>query len=206
MKYLVIATALLTSTAAQAADIAQQKYDWSGAYIGIQAGGRWADEHLFAHVGWGPGDFYNKPTGGLIGGYAGYNYMLGKIVIGIEAGATLNSVSDVWTIQHYDYKTTAQELFTMSARLGYAIDKALVYGTAGYAHAKYKMEYFDFPSDHTSYDGYNIGAGMEYAFTSNIIGRAEYRYYDFGKHGEPHDGGRISNKQQTAILGLAYKF
>lgn len=199
--------ALLAATTAQAADIGAPTYNWTGAYIGVQAGGRWAEEHLFGHAANGETDFYNKPSGGLVGGYIGYNHQFENVMLGIEAGAALNSVTDIWTIQHYDYKTTAEQLFNINARLGYVLDKSLIYGTAGYAHTKYKLEYIDFeyPSETTSRSGWNIGVGAEYAVTDNIIARAEYRYYDFGKINYV-GAGRSTYKQQTAVLGLAYKF
>lgn len=214
MKSFAIAAALIASTAAHSADLNAQPYNWSGAYIGIQAGGRWAEEHVEGMGGNGPIVLDIKPKGGLIGGYAGYNHQFGSFVLGAEAGATLNSVSDKWNMSFTDYEDKAKSLTSLNARFGYAIDRTLLYATGGWSHAKYSTSmlpdssgigFITYDSSHTR-NGYNIGAGVEYAFTDNIIARAEYRYFNFGKVTYEGGGGQAKYKQQTAILGLAYKF
>lgn len=214
MKYLAIAAALLASTSAQAADLTAQPYNWSGAYIGIQAGGRWTEESVNAVSGEGPISLGIKPKGGLIGGYAGYNHQFGNIVLGAEVSATLNSVSDNWNMSFTDYEDKAKSLTSLNARFGYAIDRTLLYATGGWSHAKYSTSmrpdssgigYITYDSKQNR-NGYNIGAGVEYAFTDNIIARAEYRYFNFGKVVHEASEGQTKYKQQTAILGLAYKF
>lgn len=212
MKYLAIAAALLASTSAQAADVTATPYNWSGAYIGIQAGGRWAEESISGHFANGVSGWDVKPSGGLIGGYAGYNHQISNIVIGVEVGVAFNNISDYWFLWPLDYKSSAEQLISVNARLGYALDRTLFYGTAGYTKARYKFEIvsdfhdYDIPPEKYNRNGYNIGAGIEYAFTDNIIARAEYRYFNFGKVTYQGDGGQAKYKQQTAILGLAYKF
>ncbi len=58
--------------------------------------------------------------------------------------------------------------------------------------------------------GWTIGAGVEYAFTNNLIGRAEYRYTDFGSEdlasvrGFPD--GTLDLSTNDIRLGIAYKF
>ena len=58
--------------------------------------------------------------------------------------------------------------------------------------------------------GWNIGAGIEYAATDNLILRAEYRYTDFGSktfHGLwGEDEGKIKLRTNDIRLGVAYKF
>jgi outer membrane immunogenic protein len=58
---------------------------------------------------------------------------------------------------------------------------------------------------------WTVGAGLEYAFLNNLIGRVEYRYSDFGTFSyapavfapfvENH---RITENQ--VLVGLSYKF
>ncbi len=214
MKYLVIATALLTSTAAQAADIAQQKYDWSGAYIGIQAGGRWADEKTEAQGAHGRINTVSKPNGGLIGGYLGYIYQMDSFLFGAEISAALNSVSYDWNMSFTDYHDKAKSLTSLNARFGYAIDRTLIYATGGWSRAKYSRSMrpdnsgigFVTYDESLNRNGFNVGLGTEYAFTENIIARAEYRYFNFGKQSFEANFGSAKYRQQTAILGLGYKF
>lgn len=214
MKYLAMVAALLASTSAQAADLNAQPYNWSGAYIGIQAGGRWAEESVSGDTSSGPLSLSIKPNGGLIGGYAGYNYQIGSVVLGAEVSAAFNPVSYRWNMSFTDYHDKAKALTSINARFGYAVDRTLLYATGGWSHAKYSTSMrpdnsgigFVTYDESFSRNGFNIGLGAEYAFTDNLIARAEYRYYNFGKVTYQADGGQAKYKQQTAILGLAYKF
>src|SRR5215467_15669023 len=84
----VVASILAGAGAAGAADLAVKAppmaapvylSDWAGFYIGINGGGGWAETKF---------DFFTgnnaKPTGGLIGGHAGYNWQYGSVVAGLE--------------------------------------------------------------------------------------------------------------------------
>jgi outer membrane immunogenic protein len=59
--------------------------------------------------------------------------------------------------------------------------------------------------------GWTIGAGLEYAFTDNIIGRIEYRYADNGHESRsgiflfPTQPARVDLTTNDVRLGLAYK-
>jgi outer membrane immunogenic protein len=59
-----------------------------------------------------------------------------------------------------------------------------------------------------TYVGWTVGAGLEYAFTNNLIGRIEYRYTDYGD--ETHPPSIIvphTDDLQTSDvhLGVSYK-
>src|SRR5215470_17400977 len=53
--------------------------DWAGFYIGINGGGGWAETKFDFDTA-----FNAKPTGGLVGGHAGYNWQYGSVVAGVE--------------------------------------------------------------------------------------------------------------------------
>lgn len=68
-------------------------YNWTGFYIGGQAGGGWFSDQVTngpnaadGTINFPPGFVHNKVngSGGLAGGYAGYNYQIDQLVIGIE--------------------------------------------------------------------------------------------------------------------------
>ena len=77
-----------------------------------------------------------------------------------------------------------------TARLGWAINRVLLYGTAGagFGHAKLTTTVTQDTDDSTSFSksetlvGWSVGAGVEYAlpFSSHWLLRAEYRYTDLG--------------------------
>jgi outer membrane immunogenic protein len=60
-------------------------------------------------------------------------------------------------------------------------------------------------------DGWSVGAGLEYAFSSNFLGRIEYRHTDLGKAtfldssiNSAEQGNNV--KLDDIRVGLAYKF
>lgn len=62
--------------------------------------------------------------------------------------------------------------------------------------------------------GWTAGAGLEYAFTQNLIGKFEYRYYDFGnftRGGNPLTPNgqlpyKVDSTYSSLLLGVNYKF
>jgi outer membrane immunogenic protein len=191
-------------------------FSWTGGYIGGQVG------YL-----WGEGDFISEdgttaevePDGWLGGIYVGYNYQLdNNLVIGGDADFAWTGADDRATA--FDDGGTPigsvdSELEWEGAvrlRLGYAVDRFLPYIAGGVAFAQLSAEAIDdsgsLGSDDDTGVGWTLGAGVEYAFTDNLVGRAEYRYTDFGDFDFA-----ISNFTATSDLttndvrlGIAYKF
>ena len=83
--------ALSIATAAQAADIARPGYDWTGFYLGANAGVAWNNSvNNDVYI---DGDRINEfrnnidgdQTAFTAGGLLGYNYQIDQIVLGVEA-------------------------------------------------------------------------------------------------------------------------
>jgi outer membrane immunogenic protein len=106
---------------------------------------------------------------------------------------------------------------TVRGRLGFAMDRALIYGTGGFAWAHnnatvniaagpFSARLFD-DKDHT---GWTAGGGIEWAFTNNWSAKVEYLYMDLGSKGYTFVGGlppvNVDLKVHTAKIGLNYKF
>ena len=103
-------------------------------------------------------------------------------------------------------------------RVGYAIDNLLLYTAGGVSFADDKVTQtnnFVGISNSITRDlvGWNVGAGAEYAFTSNWIGRLEYIHDGFGKKTYDFQAlpGTFANRrvgldQNTFRVGLSYKF
>lgn len=136
--------------------------DWSGFYVGAQAG--------YALNQIGLNDTTNL-NGGSVGLFGGYNFVFSGIVLGVENDFNYNW-SDGETVG-LDWDGSAR------ARVGYAWDRVLVYGTAGVAAASGSVDLATVKKDDVLI-GWTVGAGAEYAVTDNILVRADYRYSDFG--------------------------
>ena len=127
-------------------------YDWSGAYIGFNAGALWSqvDQTFPNPLGFGPGpgsqnNFSTSPSNGIFGFHAGAQWQWGAWVLGAEAALSgclfeeCRSTSGVVTTPantFFEHKIT--NLFTVGPRLGYAWDRFMIFATGGYASADLK--------------------------------------------------------------------
>jgi outer membrane immunogenic protein len=137
---------------------------------------------------------------GMFGAQWGYNYQIQQYVVGLEADldwvggkkTTTFTAPANGIITNTDTQTAGLEwLGTVRARLGYAIDRNLLFVTGGLAYGEVKAS-----STGTGFDGfgtdtysgsasgwragYAVGGGYEYAFTNNLTGKIEYLYYNLG--------------------------
>ena len=191
-KFLIAATALGGLMgfvgSASAADYADPvSYDWSGFYIGAQAGWTQADvEDTYDLVT--PFDF--TADGFLGGALAGYNFQTGNLVLGAEADISFGSVSETalcdgtttpiclgsGTNPDFDLGTVA----TIRGRLGYAMDQVLFFGTAGVGFADAKVsDPLQGGSDSKTHLGLVVGGGAEWMITQGASIRLEYLYGDY---------------------------
>jgi outer membrane immunogenic protein len=130
-------------------------YDWTGAYIGFNAGSVWSQvDQTFPNPlllgGTGPGsgnNFSTSPSDGIFGFHAGAQWQWGAWVLGAEAALSgcfqeCRSTSGVVpppgipANTFFEHKIT--NLFTVGPRLGYAWDRFMIFATGGYASADLK--------------------------------------------------------------------
>ncbi|KJF67042.1 outer membrane protein [Rhizobium nepotum] len=182
-------------------------FSWTGFTVGVQGGYGWNnnDVSVVGISGETSADF----NGGLLGGFVGYNYDLGNSwVVGIEADFDKNWGDDSATIlgTGFDYGFDWQG--SVRGRVGYAFDRALLYGTAGWAYARGYAEVPGIVDEKETFNGYTVGVGLDYAFTDMMFGRIEYRYTDFGDKDFNFGGAAINaDVDQHAIrVGLGIKF
>jgi len=189
-------------------------YNWSGAYVGLQAG--YSKNHQdYASLGYGEeaGDNYfihDSVSAFVGGGHAGYNVQRGRFVYGVEGDieydSTDNSVEFPMDLWGYHAKTGLQG--SARVRLGYAFDRSLIYATAGLAVGEFSFkEFCDWcspPEVSRSWDqvrvGWTVGGGLQYALNDRWSVRTEYRYTDFGKQTEDVSEFWDSNYRSTFSL------
>src|SRR6202050_2239748 len=105
-----------------------QAYNWTGFYLGLNGGGGWGDSHW---EGTGHADL----SGGQVGGTAGYNWQLGRTVLGLEADIDWNHMQGSTACPAWggSCSTTETWLSTVRGRAGYAFGSVLPYVTGGLA-------------------------------------------------------------------------
>jgi outer membrane immunogenic protein len=174
--------------------VAAPVYDWTGVYFGVFGGGGYGNHNINNALGnTGNADFtanYSS-TGGVAGGELGYNWQSGIYVVGLEGDLFWSGIrgNDSSAIAAGAFPLTSVDADnlrwggTVRVRGGFTIDRWLMFFTGGYAFGDI---------DHTNTDpvggvdrftvhanGLTAGAGFAYALTNNVIGKFEYRYYNF---------------------------
>ena len=153
-------------------------YDWGGFYVGVNTG------YAFTGVDYSDGttSIDRDLNGFALGAYAGYNIFNDGWVYGVEADVKHDFNDERFATGAGTIDTETTWGGSVRARLGYAIDRTLIYGTGGYAFTHAKLENVTTgASDGETLHGWTIGAGVEHAFTDTVAGRIEYRYSDYSK-------------------------
>jgi len=216
---------------------ASTAYDWTGFYLGLHGGYAWGDSdvELSEEVIGDIGETSIDLEGWLAGVQGGFNYQMGSFVVGIEADASWSDIDgsssedgDIGGPVTYNSDLKLEWLASVRLRGGFAVDKALIYGTGGVAFAQMDYDYDitdagdveliggNIDEDMT---GYTIGGGVEYAATQNFTVKLEYLYTDLGDFEDsttlaapvgPIPAGTYSIDGDVAFhslkLGVNYKF
>ena len=191
-----------------------RQFNWSGAYVGAQLGYAWSDvdaRDLDASV---PNtDRYGYDVDGVIGGgYLGFNWQTQGVVLGLEADVEYTDLSDSGRGRNFGglHRTDVDWMGSVRGRLGFVADRALFYVTGGWAFADVDTRNSALGISYSDIrHGWTLGAGTEYAFSDNLIGRLEYRYSDFGDDSRRIGNGDrdVSDLDMHALrAGLAFKF
>jgi outer membrane immunogenic protein len=174
-------------------------FNWTGFYIGVQAGYQWGDSDIGHEyfLGFDPAKSETELDGFVGGVHIGYNAQRSRFVFGVEADIEyVDSDDESLSIPYGPGHLNTLEFnyqASIRSRLGVASGKTLYYATAGVAFADVDYNYDDpFPeydaSGSKTFVGYTVGAGVEHAFSSNWTARLEYRFTDFGDENfKPND-------------------
>jgi outer membrane immunogenic protein len=171
-----------------AADIETPVYDWTGAYVGLQAGAAWGDWDDTIEGDPSPWD---DDLSGFVGGaHIGYNFMITDgFLLGLEADVEGTSIGADDSIPANNNDTEDEGIDlpvigSVRARAGLAMDTVLLYVTGGLAAAAADFDSHDDDlgsgTEHGTFVGYTIGAGAEMVLSENLTARLEYRYTDLG--------------------------
>jgi outer membrane immunogenic protein len=213
VKRLLVSAALVAilSTPALAADLPAQMpykaplveavYNWTGIYLGVNGGygtGRQDPLSLFSNDF---SSFNYTLSGGLFGGTLGAQIQSGHVVMGLEgdinwANMTGSGTAAVVKLGIFEGTATISSklstIDTLRARVGYAWENLLFYGTFGLALTNDSSSFTQtvgFVCNNgvvacTSKDqwhpGLAAGAGFEYGFTPNLSAKFEYIWVGAG--------------------------
>ncbi|TMK00531.1 MAG: porin family protein [Alphaproteobacteria bacterium] len=197
-------------------------FTWTGFYFGAHGGGGWSHKTEtgtpFPFFGdtLTPAQFSVDASGWLAGGQIGAMYQVGSWVFGAEADASgsdlkgssaCSSTSISGAVLPANCSVTVRGLGTFAGRMGFALDRLLVYGKAGGAWAN---DLYNAPTTATdpvnglaaptfagneTRWGWMAGAGVEYAFYDNWSAKIEYNYLGF----------RHTSLQFTDATGLVFQ-
>jgi outer membrane immunogenic protein len=203
MKRILLASAALLGAAvsAQAADLAAKApylkapvvavYNWTGFYMGVNAGFGSARDRVSHQVFLNP-SMLLSPQGGFGGAQIGYNWqgdsLLGPIVYGLEAdiqGASLSG-GGAYVLPYTQYGQKQDWFGTVRGRVGLADGPILSYVTGGLAYGNAKSTIGGTTttalSNNRTATGWTIGSGVEAALGGNWTGKIEYLYLNLGNH------------------------
>lgn len=189
-------------------------YNWGGIYYGINGGyGFGKSEWTSAAPAPGNSTGNFNTSGFAVGGTAGANYQLDAFVMGIEGDIDwmgVKGTSGVCTPAACETKNTW--LSTFRARLGYAADRVLFYGTFGGAYGNIESGASTGTLFNNDKAGWTAGAGVEAALADNWTARIEYLFVDF-QNANPFSAGApkafpvtVKLNENLIRFGIDYKF
>jgi len=201
-------------------------FNWTGFYIGADAGAVWGDGTLELVTG-GP-RIIGKPDSSAFqyGGHFGYRYQFASNwVAGIEG--------QLWRLEGRDAMGRMTRItddsgilnikdgYTIIGTLGYLIQpQLLLYGAGGYSAMRYDACITDgipvrpcnpFTVLSSSDGGFTWGGGIALMVSSNLVLRLQYLRTDYGTHSVPTQLALRSPiattlKTDAVTAGLSWKF
>ena len=161
---------------------------WTGCYLGGNVGGAWSRANYSYDNSVAVEGFSFKPVSLIGGGHVGCQYEwktsgYGAFVFGIEG---------TWSKAHFqksqtsvlfptrDRSLTIDNIVTVTGKLGYAWDRTMIYGKAGWAGVRVSASTVNFavPTDFATWsNSWTVGMGLEYVPWQSIILGVEANYY-----------------------------
>lgn len=193
-----------TSDLSRAADLASKPYvkapsavlavyDWSGLYIGANAGYGTASQCWSTSET--PSLGCNNASGALVGGQIGYRRQFNQWVVGAEAQGNWANLTgghlDPVIGSFFTLNETKSGFGIFSAQLGYALNNILIYAKGGavMSSVHYDAESLTDPlfsertGDLTRWSGM-VGGGIEYGLSKNWSAAVEYNHLFTGSRDE----------------------
>lgn len=146
------------------APVAQRSFDWSGFYVGLQAGNADFDAEYSTS-----GGLYDNFEGGYYGLHAGYMQDFGRFVVGGEL--RYDDGSNVTG----PFGFSGDTMISARLRLGYDMGRVLPFVAVGGG----QLSIVDGGGNDYSDTGILYGVGVDYAVTDRWIVGAEITHHEF---------------------------
>ncbi len=179
---------------AQVPEPVAQIHNWSGAYGGLM-------------FGQSSGDFTATPSqsapavgdidsGNRYGAFVGYNMQRGNLVYGAELGLSKPdfNVSIAPTV------AIDSTMIDVKGRLGFAMNRAMVYGTLGYMTSGFTDTN---DSTKTDLNGMTYGLGIDFMVTQSVFLGLEYQRANLAGS---QSGYAVDANLDTVALRVGYQF
>jgi outer membrane immunogenic protein len=226
-------------------------FSWTGFYIGGFVGGATGDRDATSTVpciaggavcyGIAPAaavvNSYSLDSSFIGGGTVGYNWQAGSFLLGLEGEVGYlklhrsvvdqNQINGGFGNNAFDTTRIGDWYGVIAGRLGFTVDRLLIYGKGGVAFVDKHYDYTDACTvapcgpltltlgRNTTYTTWAAGGGLEYAFTPNWSIKGEYLYIDtretITSRGVASDGTVLFNTHtdpgiHTGKIGVNYRF
>ena len=216
---LVLASSLLATGLAQAADKAEviyadksfeQRWNWTGAQVGVQAGYGWVKDRTNAPdpALCFPGPEVCAASGNddVYGLFAGYNHQIGNFVVGAEISYThhASAFNDISTVAMHDTTVVA-------ARAGYAVNRVMAYGFLGAVYGRTTADALPSPpfapnmaAENWSGNDWGLayGLGVDVAVTENVFVGLRYERQEYKNFNDLN----IDAWSDSGTMRVGYKF
>ena len=197
---------------------AADAHDWSGFYVGAEAGYGFDQSRLDFN---GINYFVPLDPQGIVAGlYAGANYQMpSNLVLGVEVDANFLGAQSSGLAGNnagvpdpkFGYYSKEKLNGALRGRVGYASGRFMPFVAGGLAVADYEhgAAFVGLFSADKTYVGWTLGAGLEYAATDKLVLRAEYRYANYGSQHFVVPGWTDSDVNlytNEVLVGVSFKF
>ena len=155
--------------------------DWSGFYVGLDAGYGWGWSRWSDPLG-GSGAAHLEGT--VLGGHLGFNWQRGPLVLGVETDAAWANLAGspgagIGFCATGPCETKQNWIGTTRGRIGYAFGYWMPYLTGGLAYGGVEQT-LPWGSASTTRVGWSAGAGLEVGLSKNWSSKFEFLHLDLG--------------------------
>lgn len=205
----------------KALPVSEGPYNWTGLYIGVNAGSLWGFSN-WSNLDGDPtatGRVDPKTTGVMAGGQIGFNYQMGSFVLGVEADADWTNANGAYSCPNTFFATchaNVHSVATLAGRLGFALNRTMFFAKGGAAWSEAVYEGSFNPtgivfatSGNDSRSGWMVGGGFEFGLTPNWSAKAEYNFMDFGTRHITFSNAEFADIRltvNTVKVGVNYRF